>query len=155
MSWYRDPQTWRFMVRYLMCLAGLNLIWEVAQLPLYTIWADASPREIAFAVAHCTVGDVLIGAAALLITLVTVRAPALESWNWLVIGVIATIVGVAYTAWSEWTNTTIRLSWRYSNLMPLIVIGKVALGLSPLAQWLIVPPLSLYLAARRRPTRSR
>jgi hypothetical protein len=29
-------------------------------------------------------------------------------------------------------------------------IGKFAIGLSPLAQWLIVPPLALYLAARRR-----
>ena len=66
------------------------------------------------------------------------------------IGLIAILIGVAYTAWSEWTNTTIRLSWQYSSLMPLVDIGKLAIGLSPLAQWLIVPPLALYLAARRR-----
>jgi hypothetical protein len=44
---------------------GLNLAWEIAQLPLYTIWwTDPGPR-IAFAVLHCTAGDLMIGAASL------------------------------------------------------------------------------------------
>ena len=150
MRWYRDPDARRFIARYLAWLAGLSLVWEVAQLPLYTIWSEAPASKIAFAVAHCTAGDVLIGAAALLIALLAMRAPALEHWNWVAIGLIAILIGVAYTAWSEWTNTTIRLSWQYSSLMPLVDIGKLAIGLSPLAQWLIVPPLALYLAARRR-----
>lgn len=148
MTWYRDPSAWKFVARYLACLAALNLVWEVAQLPLYTIWSEAPPGEIAFAVAHCTVGDVLIGAAALLIALVAGRAPAPEHWNWTVIGTIATLIGVAYTAFSEWTNTAIRSSWQYSSLMPLLDIGKVPIGLSPLAQWLVLPPLALYLARR-------
>lgn len=138
------------MARYLPWLAGLNLLWEIAQLPLYTIWSQAPPGEIAFAVVHCTLGDVLIGAAALLIALLAVRAPALERWNWTAIGVLAVLLGVGYTVLSEWMNTTIRPSWQYSSLMPLVDIGGVAIGLSPLAQWLVLPPLALYLAARRR-----
>ena len=55
---------------------------------------------------------------------------------------------MSYTALSEWTNTTIRLSWQYSSLMPLVDIGKVSIGVSPLMQWLILPPLALYLARR-------
>src|SRR5829696_4004989 len=44
---------------------GLNLAWEITQLPLYTIWwTDPGPR-IAFAVLHCTAGDLMIGAASL------------------------------------------------------------------------------------------
>lgn len=137
------------MARYLPWLGGLNLIWELAQLPLYTLWYYAPPGEIAFAVVHCTLGDVLIGAAAILIALLAVRAPALERWNWSMIGWLAVIFGVGYTALSEWTNTTIRLSWQYSSLMPVLRIGSVTVGLSPLAQWLVVPPLALRLAARR------
>jgi hypothetical protein len=148
MRWYRDPQTWRFAGRYLVYLVGLNLVWEVAQLPLYTIWSEAPAAEIAFAVAHCTLGDLLIGAAALLIALLAVRAPGVEEWNWIVIGMIAVFIGVAYTAFSEWTNTAIRGSWQYSSLMPLIDIGRIPIGLSPLMQWAILPPLALYLAAR-------
>jgi hypothetical protein len=146
--WYRDPEAWRFTARYLAWLAGLDLVWEILQLPLYTIWSDAPPAEIAFAVAHCTVGDVLIGASAWLIALAAMRSPSIEHWNWLAIGMIATFIGVAYTATSEWTNTTIRLSWQYSSLMPLVDLGKAAIGLSPLAQWVIVPPLALHAAAR-------
>lgn len=148
MRWYRDPEAWRFLTRYLPWLAGLNLVWEIAQLPLYTIWSEAQPAQIAFAVAHCTGGDILIGAAALIIALLIVRAPAIEQWNWLAIGLLALIIGVSYTALSEWTNTTIRLSWQYSSLMPLVDIGKVSIGVSPLMQWLILPPLALYLARR-------
>lgn len=148
--WHRDVAAWRFVARYLAWLAGLNLVWEIAQLPLYTIWSEAPPGEIAFAVGHCTLGDILIGASALLIALVALRAPALEDWNWPAIGMTAMLIGVAYTGFSEWANTTIRSSWEYSSLMPLVEAGGVAIGLSPLAQWVIVPPLALYLAARGR-----
>jgi hypothetical protein len=142
------------VARYVPWLAGLNLVWELVQLPLYTIWSDAMPGEIAFAVAHCTLGDVLIGAAAMLIALLALRAPALERWNWTRIGLLAVLLGVAYTAFSEWMNTTIRPSWQYSNLMPVIHVGDAAIGLSPLAQWLILPPIGLYLAARGRRSQS-
>ena len=37
--WFRDPETRRLIaLRYLPRLAGLSVIWEIAQLPLYTIW---------------------------------------------------------------------------------------------------------------------
>lgn len=37
-------------------MAALNLLWEIAQLPLYTIYEEGEPAAIAFAVAHCTAG---------------------------------------------------------------------------------------------------
>ncbi len=150
MLWYRDGGTWRFLGRYLACLAGLNLIWEIAQLPLYTIWSEAPLNKLAFAVAHCTVGDVLIGGGALLIAVLALRAPAFEHWNWIAVGLLAVFVGVAYTAFSEWTDTTIRNSWQYSSLMPLVRVGSVPIGLSPILQWLVLPPLALYLARHAR-----
>src|SRR3546814_893673 len=46
--------------RYLAVIAVGNLLWEFAQLPLYTIWYEGSLEEILFAVVHCTCGNVLI-----------------------------------------------------------------------------------------------
>ncbi|MBI4757135.1 MAG: hypothetical protein HY778_17315, partial [Betaproteobacteria bacterium] len=69
--WYACPQAWSFiLLRYLPRLALLSLAWEIAHLPLYTIWREGSPGWIAFAVAHCTAGDVLIGAATLMLALI-------------------------------------------------------------------------------------
>jgi len=93
---------------------------------------------------------VLIGTAALMVALLVIRAPGIEGWHWVRIGVLAVIIGVGYTVISEWLNTAIRYSWEYSSLMPLVDIRGVPLGLAPLAQWLIVPPFALYLARRAR-----
>jgi hypothetical protein len=40
--------------RFLVFVAAGNLVWGIAQLPLYTIWYEGTLGEIAFAVAHCT-----------------------------------------------------------------------------------------------------
>lgn len=149
-AWYRDAGSLAFIARrYLPWLAGLNLAWEIAQLPLYTIWREASPGHIAFAVAHCTAGDVLIGAAAIALALIGTRAGSLGSWRWRTIVLAATVAGMAYTVASEWMNTSLRPAWQYSALMPTVRLGVLVIGLSPLLQWLVLPPLALYLACRR------
>jgi len=72
--WYRRTQAWSFILRrYLPRLALLSLSWELAHLPLYTIWATGQPAWIAFAVVHCTAGDVLIGTVALMLALILSR----------------------------------------------------------------------------------
>lgn len=76
--WFVDRAAWRFVARgYLPRLAVMSLGWEIAHSPLYTLWRDATAEYIAFAVAHCTLGDILIGAAALLLALVILRQRAL------------------------------------------------------------------------------
>src|SRR5438128_1090479 len=52
--------------RFLLFVAVANLLWEFAQLPLYTIWNEGTPREIAFAALHCSGVDILIAAGSLL-----------------------------------------------------------------------------------------
>ena len=54
---------------YLATSTAAHLIWEVAQLPLYTIWRTGAPREIAFAVFHCTAGDFMIATLSLVLAL--------------------------------------------------------------------------------------
>ena len=60
-------------------LAVLNLVWEAAHLPLYTLWREASAAYLVFSVLHCTLGDVLIGTLALLACLVVL--PARQDWQ--------------------------------------------------------------------------
>jgi len=67
--------------------------------------------------------------------------------------VLTVMVGVAYTIYSEWLNTTIRQGWAYSPMMP--VLPPLGTGLSPLLQWLIVPSLALSVATRWRNMLSR
>ena len=147
--WYRDRSTLRLLAfGYLPWLAGLNLVWEIAQLPLYTIWTDASAGFMAFAVAHCTLGDLLIGSAALLISLIAGGGGASERWRWRRIALGTALIGAGYTVFSEWMNLTVLQSWAYSEWMPVIEFAGLRTGLSPLLQWLVVPPLALSLARK-------
>src|SRR5258708_17972152 len=66
-----EPDSWlRFFRRYFLAIAILNLCWEAAQLPLYTIWVDGSTGRRLFAVLHCTAGDLLISVASLVVALI-------------------------------------------------------------------------------------
>src|SRR3546814_5886560 len=58
--------------RYLLFVAGANLVWETLHLPLYTIWQDGTVEELAFAAVHCSGGDVLIALSAHVLALVLV-----------------------------------------------------------------------------------
>jgi len=149
--WYADRAAWRLIgLRYLPLFAGLNLAWEIAQLPLYTLWREGSPAFIVFSVAHCTLGDVMIGAAALALGLIATRASEVEHWHFVRLALVTALVGTAYTAFSEWMNTVTRQSWAYSELMPVLSLFGAEIGLSPIAQWLILPPLALRLALMPR-----
>lgn len=71
-----------------------------------------------------------------------------SQWHWRRIGVFAVSFGLAYTVFSEWFNTSVRMSWSYSEWMPLTPL--VPLGVSPLLQWLLLPAIALVLARRSR-----
>jgi hypothetical protein len=124
---------------YLGCIAAGNLVWETLQLPLYTIWSTGTAREQAFAVFHCTLGDLLIALSALTVALFIAGDeswPAVRFWQ---IAVLALVFGVAYTVFSEWRNTTLHSDWTYSDWMPVLSLFGLNIGLSPLLQWVIVP----------------
>lgn len=146
MRWYRDRATLRWtVIRYLPWMFGLNLAWEAAHVRLYTLWHEADAEYIAFSVVHCTLGDVLIGGAALLLALILRREGPLPKWRWGRVGVLTALIGTAYTVFSEWMNISLLRSWTYSNAMPTLELGTFEVGLTPLAQWLVVPPLAIYL----------
>ena len=123
--------------------AVANLLWEFLQLPLYTIWTTSTVREIAFAVMHCTAGDVLIASGALFLAIIVGRCWSWPLKNWMRVTALTIVFGVGYTAFSEWFNIYVRYAWTYAPIMPVLRIGKIDFGLSPLAQWIVVPSVAL------------
>jgi hypothetical protein len=152
--WYRDGVFWRaFLARYLPGVAVANLAWEFAQLPLYTLWTEASLGPMSYAVAHCTAGDVLIAGGALLAAMCLAAPSGFPRRGFARVAVAATLLGLGYTVFSEWLNTAVRASWAYAPVMPIMPL--VGVGLTPFLQWSALPPLVLWGAFQRSAVRPR
>lgn len=137
LSWRAAPE-----LRLIALGAPLELLWELVQLPLYTIWQTHRTGYLLYALVHCTLGDVLI----LLVTyeviaLLTRNRRWLRKFPWLG-GAAFTLLGVGYTIFSEILNVQIRSAWEYTNLMPRVPL--LGIGAGPLLQWLLIPPLLVW-----------
>lgn len=135
--------------RYLAVVTAGNLVWEIAHLRLYTIWKDADGAEKAFAVILCVGGDFLIALTALALALLTVGARDWPRARFFPTAAAATLLGLSYTAFSEWMNVSVKSSWAYSDLMPVIEAFGFGFGVSPLLQWVVIPPVGFLLVKPR------
>lgn len=145
-----DPSWLSVIRRYIIYSAAGHLIWEIAHIPLYTIWVEGSWSEIAFAVVHCTGGDLLIAMSTLLLALFLVGGHAWPTARAGAVLLLAVVLGVSYTVFSEYLNIVIRAAWAYRDIMPVIPVLDA--GLTPFLQWIFVPSLA-YWAAIRLPLR--
>lgn len=138
----------RVLIRYLALIVAANLAWELALMPLYTVWQTGPPGEIAFAIVHCTGGDALIALAMLTLAIIVAGRGDWPSRGYWQVAALATALGLAYTVYSEWLNAAVRHSWTYADAMP--VVPPFRTGLAPLMQWLLLPPLGVWWARRIR-----
>ncbi len=145
----RLPQWPLALRRYLWASFSLHLVWEIVQLPLYTIWTTGTLGQQTFAILHCTIGDAMIAGLALLIALAVVDQPTWPAAGMRAIWLLVLALGVGYTLYSEWMNVNVRRSWAYAAGMPTLPLIEV--GLAPVLQWFIVPTLVLWLAIGRPP----
>lgn len=134
--------------RYLIAVVVLNLLWEIAHMPLYTLWDTGSRSDILFAAFHCTGGDVLIALSSVMLALLLVGHPQWPTQATRSVFYVALTIGFLYTMFSEWLNIEIRQSWAYGDLMPVIPLIKM--GLSPALQWVVVPWLAYAWAIGKR-----
>ncbi|MBS0161715.1 MAG: hypothetical protein JSS48_03980 [Nitrospira sp.] len=133
--------------RYLAAVAAANLLWEFAQMPLYTLGQTGSAREIILAGLHCTAGDILIALATLFAALVVFGSADWPEDRFWLVGIAAVAVASGYTVFSEYLNTVVRHSWTYSRMMP--TLPWLGTGMAPLAQWLFIPAVALLHATSR------
>lgn len=131
---------------YLGLLLLANLAWEAAHVRLYTLWTEATPAEVGRAVLHCTAGDGVLGAAALGAALLLTGARGWPAEGFGRVAALATLLGVAATVAIEWAAVEVLGRWAYAPAMPrLPVLGT---GLTPVLQWMALPPLCLWAARR-------
>jgi len=145
-----SPSARRVAIRYLVVATAANLLWEIAQLPLYTIWTTATRGGLAFAVIHCGGGDALILLVTLSASLLLMSDGRWPRQCYGRVAFFATILGVSVTIFSEWLNVHVFATWAYAPEMPLV--PPLGTGLSPLVQWVVIPPTALLLV---RPSRLR
>ena len=139
MQWARAPEV------TLVSWGGLlNGTWEFLHSPLY---ADHSQGAwyVIWTRLHCTAGDLMILLAAFWLTCLVFRTRHWLREPRLLAAAVFTLIGLSYTIYSEWHNTAVAKTWEYGPLMP-IVIG---IGLSPILQWLVIPPALIWLVHRR------
>lgn len=139
-SWY-----WRSIpeIQLLMLALPLELLWEVAQFPLYTVWHEGDWSYILYGLAHCTLGDLIILLIAYWIVALLKRDRYWYLNTVVPSGVLFTLMGTTYTVYSEIMNVRIKGTWGYTELMPLIPV--VNIGAMPFLQWLLIPPILLWL----------
>ena len=140
------PRTLKHLLRWMALALALHGLWEMAQLPLYALWHEATASRIAVYVFHCLMGDVLLAMGAYLITAMIFRN---IDWPWHNVwrgGAIMIVLGLVYTVFSEWYNVYQLRAWSYAASMPLVM----GIGVAPLMQWVVVPILMIVIIRRRR-----
>ncbi len=128
-----------FALTWTLWLFALNLVWEVVQLPLYAMDRYADWPALGYAVLHCTVGDATVALLSYLIAALATGAPLWPLHRPLAGLAVVLVAGELFTIWAEWYNVYVLRSWAYAAGMPTIR----GIGVAPLAQWLVLPPLAL------------
>lgn len=136
----------RFALLYALLTLPMFALWEVAHAPLYTLWVERGAEAGVMAALHCTLGDALIAFVCALAGLLFSNVmPNLGTRRRAANLIIA--FGVLTTVAIELISTQWLGRWAYRDAMPLDPIFGI--GLSPLAQWLVVPAISLHWLRHR------
>ena len=139
------PAAFGCALTWTLLLLGLNLIWEVAQLPLYAMGRYSEWPALGYAVLHCTLGDAGMALGAYLIAALLTGTPRWPLHRPLAGIAVALIAGESYTLWAEWHNVYVLRSWAYAAGMPTLW----GIGVAPIAQWLVLPVLALTILRYR------
>ena len=129
------------------CIVGyaflLNLAWEAIQSPLFFFEQQSSLAALSGCLLFCSGVDALMTLIAFW-TLALARKdrywflrPEAKDW------ILFVVVAVSLAVLSEYTAVHYRDLWKYSTLMP--VIPGLDIGVIPIIQWLLLPPLALWL----------
>lgn len=130
----------RRAVAYALVTLPMFALWELAHVRLYTIWIEADPDAAWRAALHCTLGDAVIAFTCALATALLARAiPWLRPADRADLMVVA--MGLLTTIVIEWISTRWLGRWAYLESMPIDPL--LGIGLSPLAQWIVIPVIAL------------
>ena len=125
----------------------LNFVWELMQMPLFTGFADFQYYQVILNCMKATFGDVVISLVAFAGACLIAR-----SRMWIILtknsGVVAFLaIGLVITIVFELLATGPLNRWEYGELMPMVPV--IGVGVSPVAQWIILPLLRLWFVKRQ------
>jgi len=125
----------------------LNLVWEFLQAPLFVFSQQASVYSLSGCLLFCSGVDSIMT-----LTAYWVMACVVRDRYWFLTTTSArwgSFIGVAlfFAFASEYTAIHYRNLWEYSPRMPVIPIAQI--GLTPVLQWLLIPPAVLTLVIHR------
>lgn len=137
-------QKWRTIVTIFVVSVVVNYPWEVVQTPLYKGMDDFSRM-----LWHCFPASLGDGLLVLLIFGVGWLLTGQQEWfinpggrGYTIMLASGLVIAVAV----EWVAVQIAGQWDYSDRMPIIPL--LGIGLAPVAQMLLLPPLIFYVVAR-------
>lgn len=124
----------------------LHFVWEFLQVPTYAGMAEMPHWQGVKLCTSATIGDVGFALTAFWTACLVARTR-----HWISEQVVLPVLvflgtGIALTVGFEFYYTQVTLRWTYSDLMPLV--PPFGTGLSPLLQWIVIPPLVLWLSRR-------
>ncbi len=129
----------------------LHIPWEFWQVPFFEGMARAPHWAAVKVCTRAAAGDALIAVLAFLVVAAGARSRTWilrPSWRsvaaYLAAGLVVTVaIERVSTAWGRWT---------YGEAMPIVPVLEV--GLLPVLQWLVLPPLTVWFVRRQlRPSR--
>lgn len=128
----------------------LNFPWEFMQVPFFEGMAVATHWDAVKVCTRATFGDAVI----MLIAYWSVAVAASDRW-WFrapsrvqMLGFIAAgvIITVAIEHFATQSINPV-WGWRYADTMPIVPV--VGVGLTPLLQWILLPPLTIWFVRRQ------
>ncbi|MCL9781729.1 hypothetical protein M9194_09855 [Vibrio sp. S4M6] len=125
----------------------LNFIWELFQMPLFGDFSHVPYYNVILHCTRATLGDVVISLIAFWGACLLSR-----SRDWVITGnkfsiTYFLVIGIAITLAFELLATGPLNRWHYGELMP--IIPWFGIGLSPVAQWFLLPVLQLWFVKRQ------
>jgi len=138
----RQPELNLFMFAFL-----LNLPWELVQIPLFREMPTLAHLEGVIRCARAAAGDGLIMLLAFWLV-----ACVVGSRRWIAHPSAARLcgfigIGLGITIAMEYWATAIAGRWEYADAMPKLPL--LGTGLMPLLQWMLIPPLVVWLTRRQ------
>jgi len=127
----------------------LNLPWELGQIPMFKNMPSLAHWDGVIMCTRAAAGDAVIALFAFWLVAATARTREwIRNPSGATLGAFVAI-GLVVTVALEYWATQIGGRWEYAEQMPRLPL--LGTGLAPLLQWLLIPPLVVWLVRRQIP----
>jgi len=122
----------------------IHLVWEFLQVPAFAGLASAPHWASTVRCLKAAAGDAAIAAAAYMATSIVLRRRAWLRHFGASAVLVFMAVGLVAAISLEWINVEVLRRWSYAEWHPRLPL--LGTGLAVVLQWIVVPPIALWLA---------